>query len=151
MLGRRHTVRRLSMRIERGAMMARFTLVLAAVVEIVFRGLPALFGTPAVARLFDLEFPWESIMYVHAFGAVMLCLGVLFYIASREPQKHLLIINIAMLRFALGIVAQLVSYIQLGSLQAFWWIHMAVDVVLVVMLIFAASSVKTMLAGTARA
>ena len=122
--------------------MARFTLILAAVVEIVFRGIPALFGSQRIAHFFGLEYLTGFIPYVHAFGAVMICLGVLFYIASKEPEKHVLIINIAMMRFALGIAAQLGSYFQLGSLDLFWWVHMAVDVVLVALFILARSSLK---------
>jgi hypothetical protein len=116
---------------------ARPALLLAAVVEVVFRGIPALFGSPAVARLFGLEYLTGFIPYVHAFGAVMICLGLLFYFAAREPRKHLLVVNIAILRFALGIAAQLGSFFQLGGLNVFWWVHMAVDVVLLVLLLMA--------------
>jgi len=127
--------------------MARFTLILAAVVEIVFRGIPALFGSPAVARLFNLEYPLQDINYVHAFGAVMICLGLLFFFASKAPEKHVLIVNIAILRFALGIAAQLGSYFQLRagglSMNPFWWIQMAVDVVLVVLCLSARFSLKS--------
>jgi len=122
--------------------MARFTLILAAVIEVVFRGLPAIFGSPAVAGIFNLEFLPGFIPYVHAFGAVMICLGVLFYVASKAPEKHLLVINIAIMRFALGIVAQVGSYFQLGGLHVFWWIHMAIDLVMVVLLILARSQAK---------
>jgi len=120
---------------------ARAALVIAAIVEIVFRGIPALFGSPPVARLFGLEYLTGFIPYVHAFGAVMICLGLLFWFAAKDPDKHLLIINIAILRFALGIAAQLGSFFQLGSLHVFWWIHMAIDVVLVALLILARRSV----------
>jgi hypothetical protein len=117
--------------------MARPVLLIAAVVEVVFRGIPALFGSPPVARLFGLEYLTGFIPYVHAFGAVMICLGLLFYFAAREPEKHLLVVNIAILRFALGIAAQLGSFLQLGGLHVFWWIHMAIDAVLVVLLLLA--------------
>jgi hypothetical protein len=120
---------------------ARPVLIIAAVVEIVFRGIPALFGSPPVARLFGLEYLTGFIPYVHAFGAVMICLGLLFWFAAKEPEKHLLVINIATLRFALGIAAQLGSFFQLGSLHVFWWIHMAIDVVLVVLLLLSRRSV----------
>ena len=115
--------------------MARTTFLIAAIVEFVFRGIPALFGSPPVARLFNLEYLPGFIPYVHAFGAVMICLGVLFYIASKEPEKYLLIVNLAILRFALGIAAQFGSFLQLGSLHIFWWIHMAVDVILVILFV----------------
>jgi hypothetical protein len=120
----------------------RIVLVIAAVVEVVFRGLPALFGSPAVASIFKLEFLPGFIPYVHAFGAVMICLGLLFFFASKEPEKHILIVNIAILRFALGILAQMGSYLQLGSLHVFWWVHMAVDIVLVVLLVIARLSLR---------
>ena len=122
--------------------MARFTLLLAAVVEVVFRGIPALFGSPRIAHFFGVEYLPGFIPYVHAFGAVMICLGVLFYFASKEPEKHMLIVNIALMRFALGIAAQLGSYFQLGSLDVFWWVHVAIDVVLVALFILARSSLK---------
>jgi len=117
--------------------LARFALILAAIVEIVPRGIPALFGTPAIARFFNLAYPQDYIPYVHAFGAVMICLGILFYVAARAPERHLLVLNIAILRFVMGIGAQLGSYFQLGSLPVFWWVHMGIDVVLVVLLVAA--------------
>ncbi|MFH1501825.1 MAG: hypothetical protein ABIG03_02130 [Candidatus Eisenbacteria bacterium] len=116
---------------------ARPVLLIAAVVEVVLRGLPALFGSPPVARLFGLEYLTGFIPYVHAFGAVMICLGLLFYFAAREPERYLLVVNIAILRFALGIAAQLGSFFQLGGLHVFWWIHIAIDAVLVVLLLAA--------------
>ena len=133
--------------------MARFTLILAAVVEIVFRGIPALFGSPAVARLFNLEYPLQDINYVHAFGAVMICLGLLFFFAARAPRVSLLVLNIAVLRFAPGIGAQLGSYFQLRAgglvMGVFWWVHMAVDVILVVLLLCARVSSRAPAARTA--
>jgi hypothetical protein len=125
---------------------ARTMLIIAALVEVVFRGIPALFGSPAVARLLHLGYPLQDINYVHAFGAVMICLGVLFYFAAKQPVVPVLVVNIAILRFALGIGAQLGSYFQLRAgglvMGVFWWAHMAVDVVLVVLLVFARMSMR---------
>jgi len=128
------------------ARFARTTLTISAVVEVVFRGIPALFGSPAVARLLNLEYPLQDINYVHAFGAVMICLGILFFFAAKAPEKHLLVLNIAILRFALGIGAQLGSYFQLKAgglvMNSFWWIQMAVDIALVILLVSARMSVR---------
>ena len=129
--------------------MARRVLILAAFIEVIPRGIPALFGSPAVAGIFGLEWLPGFVPYVHAFGAVMICLGILFYFAAKEPEKYLLIINIAILRFALGIAAQLGSYFQLGSLHIFWWVHIAVDLVMVLLLVLARSSVKAAVPKTA--
>jgi hypothetical protein len=131
---------------------ARLMLVIAAVIEVVFRGIPALFGSPAVARLLNLEYPLQDINYVHAFGAVMICLGILFFVASKAPEKHILVLNIAVLRFALGIGAQLGSYFQLRAgglvMGVFWWVHMVIDVILVVLLVCARMSLRAPAART---
>ena len=129
--------------------MARRVLILAAFIEVIARGIPALFGSPAVAGFFGLEWHQGFIPYVHAFGAVMICLGLLFYFAAKEPERYLLVINIAILRFGLGIAAQLGSYFQLGSLHIFWWVHIAVDLVMVLLLVLARSSVKPAVPKTA--
>lgn len=115
--------------------MAKIVLLIAAIVEVVFRGLPAFFACEAVANLFGLEYIEGALPYVHAFGAVMLCIGVLLFIASKNPEKHRLIVNIGILRFSLGAVAQLITFAMIGSLHIFWWIHMAVDIILVVLLL----------------
>jgi hypothetical protein len=117
--------------------MARIILIIAAVVEFVFRGLPAFFACRTVANLFGLEYIEGALPYVHAFGAVMLCLGVLLFIGSRHPEKNRLIVDIGILRFALGVIAQLFTFVMMGSLHVFWWIHMVVDITLVVLLLIA--------------
>lgn len=117
--------------------MARAVLIVSAIVEIVFRGIPALIGTPEIAAMFNLEYLTGFIPYVHAFGAVMITFGIMFLIASKVPERNTLVINMAILRFALGIVAQLWTFIQMGELHVFWWIHMIVDAVLVLLLLAA--------------
>ena len=117
--------------------MARVSLIVAAVIEIVFRGIPALIGTPEMAGVFGLEFLPGFIPYVHAFGAVMVTFGIMFLIAAKIPERNVLIINMAILRFFLGILAQFWTYIQMGELHLFWWIHMIIDAILVLLLLAA--------------
>ena len=112
-------------------------LITGGIIEIVFRGIPALIGTPEMAGVFGLEFLPGFIPYVHAFGAVMVTFGIMFLIAARIPERNVLIINMAILRFFLGILAQFWTYIQMGELHIFWWIHMIVDAVLVLLLLAA--------------
>ena len=113
------------------------SLIVAAVIEIVFRGIPALIGTPEMAGVFGLEFLPGFIPYVHAFGAVMVTFGIMFLIAAKIPERNVLIINMAILRFFLGILAQFWTYIQMGELHLFWWIHMIIDAILVLLLLAA--------------
>ena len=102
-----------------------------------FRGIPAVIGTPELAGLFGLEFLPGFIPYVHAFGAVMIVFGIMMLLASKVPERNLLIFNMAILRFFFGILAQVWTYIQMGELHIFWWIHMVVDAILVLYLIAA--------------
>ena len=122
--------------------MARAALITGGIIEIVFRGIPALIGTPEMAGVFGLEFLPGFIPYVHAFGAVMITFGIMFLIAAKIPERNILIINMAMLRFFLGILAQFWTYIQMGELHIFWWIHMIIDALLV--LWFLAARTKMM-------
>ena len=112
-------------------------LITGGVIEIVFRGIPALIGTPEMADVFGLEFLPGFIPYVHAFGAVMVTFGIMFLIAAKIPERNVLIINMAILRFFLGILAQFWTYLQMGELHIFWWIHMIVDAILVLLLLAA--------------
>jgi hypothetical protein len=121
--------------------MARASLIVAGIIEIVFRGIPAIIGTPAIAVMFNLEYDVGFIPYVHAFGAVMIAMGVMFLIASKVPERHTLVINMAILRFLLGVVAQFWTFIQMGGLAWFWWIHMVVDAIMVLWLLGARTSV----------
>ena len=115
--------------------MARVVLIIAAIIEFVFRGLPAFFASEAVANLFGLEYMEGFLPYVHAFGAVMLCLGVLFFLAARNPEKNRLVVDIAILRFSLGVIAQLKTRVMMGPLDIFWWVHIAIDIALVILLL----------------
>jgi hypothetical protein len=126
--------------------MARAVLIVSAIVEIVFRGIPAMIGTPEIAAMFNLEYLTGFIPYVHAFGAVMVTFGIMFLIASKVPERNTLVINMAILRFALGIVAQLWTFVQMGGLHMFWWIHMIVDAVLVLLLLIARAQMAKKLA-----
>ena len=117
--------------------MAKVVLIIAAIVEFIFRGLPAFFGSKAVSGLFGLEYIEGALVYVHPFGALMLVFGVMFFIASKDPMKYKFIVDMAILRYALAVVSYFITLAMLGSLAVFWWIHLVVDVVLLVLLILA--------------
>jgi len=122
------------------------SLIIGGVIEIVFRGIPALIGTPGMAAIFGLEYLPGFIPYVHAFGAVMVTFGIMFLIAAKVPERNVLVLNMAILRFFFGILAQLWTFIQMGELHVFWWIHIIVDAILVVMLLVARTKMMEKLA-----
>jgi hypothetical protein len=117
--------------------MARAALIVGGIIEIVFRGIPALVGTPEVANMLGLEYLPGFIPYVHAFGAVMIVFGVMMLIAAKVPERNVLVVNMAMLRFFMGIVAQIWTLVQMGGLEMFWWAHIIVDAIMVLWLLAA--------------
>jgi hypothetical protein len=116
---------------------AKVILLLAAVIEILFRGLPAFFACEPIARLFGLEYIPGALVYVHPFGAFMLVFGVMFFVASKNPARHRLIFDMGILRYALALGSYVVTLVTLGSMATFWWIHLVVDVVLLILFVAA--------------
>jgi hypothetical protein len=115
--------------------MAKIILIIAAIVEFIFRGLPALFASRSIANLFGLEYIEGALVYVHPFGACMLVFGVMFFLASKDPVKYKFIVDMGILRFALAVVAHLITLAMLGALPLFFWIHLIIDIVLLVLFI----------------
>ena len=122
------------------------SLIIGGVIEIVFRGIPALIGTPGMAAIFGLEYLPGFIPYVHAFGAVMVTFGIMFLIAAKVPERNVLVLNMAILRFFFGILAQFWTFIQMGELHVFWWIHIIVDAIMVILLLTARTKMMEKLA-----
>jgi hypothetical protein len=117
--------------------LARIVPIVAAIVEFVFRGLPAFFACESIARLFGLEYIPGALVYIHPFGGLMLVFGVMFFMASQNPARQSLIIDIGILRYALGIGSYIVTLVKPGSMATFWWIHLVVDVVLLILFVVA--------------
>jgi hypothetical protein len=115
--------------------MARIVLIIAAIVEFIFRGLPGFFGSKAIADMFGLVYVEESLVYVHPFGALMLVFGVMFFIASKDPVKYRFAMDMGILRYALAFISYFVTLFMLGALATFWWIHMILDLVLLILFI----------------
>ncbi len=65
----------------------------------------------------------------------MLVFGVMFFIASRDPVKYRFVINIGILRYALAFISYIITLMMLGSLVTFWWIHWAIDLILLILFI----------------
>ena len=123
--------------------MARIVLIVAAIVEFILRGLPAFFGSEWIANLFGLEYIEEALVYVHPFGAAMMVFGVMFFVASKDPVKNRLVVDMGILRYALAIASYFVTLAMIGSLATFWWVHLGIDVVLLILFVVARPKAQT--------
>ena len=117
--------------------MARIILILAGILELVFRGLPAFFGSEKTAEWFGLEYIEEALIYVHPYGALLIAFGLLLILVSKDPVKYRVVVDIAILRFLLGPIALLYTYFTVGLFTTFWWAHLALDVLFFILLIIA--------------
>lgn len=115
--------------------MAKIVLIIAAIVDFIFRGLPAFFGCEAIANMFGLPYIEGVLPYAHPLGAALLVFGVMFFVASRDPVKYKFIMHIGILRYALAIVAHLITLTMMGSLASFWWIQMVVNLILLILFV----------------
>jgi hypothetical protein len=115
--------------------MARVVLLIAAFVEFILRGLPGFFGSEWIANLFGLEYIEEALVYVHPLGALMLVFGVMFFVASKDPVKYKFVIDMGILRYAATALSHIVTLVMVGSLVLFWWVHLVIDVILLVLFI----------------
>ena len=115
--------------------MARVVLLIGAVVDFVLRGLPGFFGSEPIANLFGLEYIEEALVYIHPMGALLLTFGVMFFMASKNPEKYKFVIDIGILRYALGILSYVLTFLIVGTLVLFWWVHLIIDVILLVLFI----------------
>jgi len=117
--------------------MARVVLLIAAVVDFFLRGLPGFFGSEPLANLFGLEYIEGALVYIHPYGALLLTVGVMFFMASKNPEKYKFVIDIGILRYALGVLSYIptVLILGVGALVLFWWVHLIIDVILLVLFI----------------
>jgi hypothetical protein len=117
--------------------MARIILILAGILELVFRGIPAFFASEKIAGWFGLEYIESALIYVHPYGALLIAFGLLLMMVSKDPLKYKIVVDIAILRFLLGPIALLYTYFTVGLFTTFWWVHLALDVVFFILLIMA--------------
>ena len=109
--------------------MARLVLILAGILELVFRGLPAFFGSEKTASMFGLEYIEEALIYIHPYGALLIAFGLLLMMVSKDPLKYRIVVDVAILRFLLGPIALLYTYFTVGLFATFWWVHLPLDLV----------------------
>lgn len=117
--------------------MIRIVLICAGILELVFRGLPAFFASEKIAGWFGLEYIEGAIIYIHPYGALLIAFGLLLLLVSKDAAKYRIVVDIAILRFLLGPIALLYTKFTVGLFTTFWWVHLILDVVFLVLLIMA--------------
>ena len=114
--------------------MAKIVLIIAAIIELI-RGLAGLFGSESIAKLFGLEYIEGALVYAHALGALVVTFGIMFMIASKDPVKYRIIMDMGILGFSLAIISYIITYIMVGPFSTFWWIMIGIDIILLILFV----------------
>jgi hypothetical protein len=114
--------------------LAAFLLVLAAIIELI-RGLACFFSSQALADILGLEYLPETLVFANPLGTALFTFAVMFFIASEDPGKHRIVVNMGALFYGLATISFILAFLRLGSIQVFWWIMAAITLVLFVLFV----------------
>lgn len=116
--------------------MASFILILAAILELV-RGLLCFFSSPSLAKILRLEYIPATLVFAYPLGAALIVFAVWFFIASKDPLKYKIVVNIGTLLYGLATISFILAFVRLGSFPIFWWIMTAITLIMFVLFIAA--------------
>jgi len=119
--------------------MAVIILIIAAILELI-RGLACFFSSKPLASILGLEYIPETLVFAYPLGAVLLAVAVMFFIASKDPVKNKIIVDMGVLFYGLGTASFILALIRLGSFPVFWWIMTGIT--LIMFILFVASRPK---------
>jgi hypothetical protein len=116
--------------------MPSFILILAAILELI-RGLLCFFSSASLAKILGLEYVPATLVFAYPLGAALLAFAVWFFIASKNPAKYKIIINMGALLYGLATISFILAFVRLGSFPLFWWIMTAITLVMFVLFVVA--------------
>jgi len=106
------------------AKVMKWVLIIAGLISLIYWGILLVFATPGMTVLYGAPFPAEPI-YVRVIGMLCVVLGLLFLMASRDPVKNRLVVDIGIINYALflifGIVSKFIAREEVGFFGFFWW------------------------------
>lgn len=114
--------------------MASIILVVAAILELI-RGLACFFSSHALADILGLEYFPETLVFAYPLGAALFAFAVMFSIASKDPAKNKIIVDMGALFYGLGTISLIIALIRLGSFPVFWWVMIAITLVMFVLFV----------------
>lgn len=122
--------------------MASLVLIIAAILEII-RGLACFFSSDALANFLGLEYIPETLVFAYPLGAALFTVAVIFYGASKKPEKQKTALFMGKLFYALGTISLVLAFIRLGSFPFFWWLMMAITFVMFLLFLMSRSAQPT--------
>ena len=114
----------------------KWVLIIAGLISLIYWGVMLVFTTPALTGAFGAPFPAEPI-YVRIIGMYSVVFGLLYFMASRDPVKHRIVVDIGIIRYVLFLIFYLVTlFITKETTGGFaWWIALILTVIFLVLFI----------------
>lgn len=114
----------------------KWVLIIAGLISLIYWGVLLVFTTPALTGAFGAPFPAEPI-YVRIIGMYSVVFGLLYFMASRDPVKHRIVVDIGIIRYVLFLIFYLVTmFITKETTGGFaWWIALILSVIFLILFI----------------
>jgi len=113
----------------------RLTLIVAGLISLIYWGVLLVFVTPGMTGAYGAPYPAEPI-YVRTIGMVCVVLGLLFLLASRDPVKNRIAVDIGIINWALMLIFAFVSmFITKEAVGFVWGINLVLYVVFLILFI----------------
>jgi hypothetical protein len=114
--------------------MATIILIIAAILELI-RGLTCFFSSETLANILGLEYLPETLVFAYPLGAALLAFAVMFFIASKDPVKNKIIVDMGALLYGLATISFILALIRLGSFPLFWWIMAVITLIMFILFV----------------
>jgi len=110
-------------------------LIIAGLIFLIYWGILLVFVSPGMTAIYGAPYPTEPI-YVRTLGMVCVVLGLLFLLASRDPVKHRIVVDIGIINYALFLIFAIVTmFITKEAVGFAWGINLVLYVIFLILFI----------------
>ena len=113
----------------------KWVLIIAGLITLIYWGILLVFVTPGMTALYGAPYPAEPI-YVRTIGMLFVVLGLFFLLASRDPVKNRLVVDIGIINYVLMVIFYIISmFITKETVGFVWWINLILSVIFLILFI----------------
>ena len=99
----------------------KWVLVIAGLISLIYWGILLVFIYPGMPSIYGAPYPTEPI-YVRTIGMLFMVLGLFFLLASRDPVKNLLVVNVGIINYVLMVIFAIVTMFITQEAVGFAWL-----------------------------
>ena len=99
----------------------KWVLIIAGLISLIYWGILLVFIYPSMPSIYGAPYPTEPI-YVRTIGMLFVVLGLFFLLASRDPVKNLLVVNVGIINYVLMVIFAIVTMFITQEAVGFAWL-----------------------------